>query len=167
MTAQQAVIFEAQGYLRNIARTSEDISMVYPDGIYGEETVRAVTDFQRKHAINQTGEIDFETWEKLIQENEKAVFAASEPLQTAKISSEDLPLVLGLDSSLVYTLKLMLGKVAEKYEGFEMLTLDSTFDEDTQRQVKLWQEIISAEVTGEVDKNTWNTLSLFYLLREE
>lgn len=167
ITQEQLVIFQAQEYLRNSARLYGDISMVYPDGIYGEETVKAVTDFQRKHNIAQTGLIDFETWEKLVQENEKAVFMASEPIQTAKISKEDLPLTLGMENSLVYTLKLMLNSVAQAYEGFEVLPLSNSFGSDTQEQVRLWQKVVSAEQTGVVDKFTWNTLSEFYLLAEE
>ena len=167
MTEEQRAIFEVQSYLRNIARLDDSISMVFPDGIFGEETARAVTDFQRKNAITQTGEVDFETWEKLIEENERAVFTASEPLQVVRITNADLPLKAGMQNDFVYTLKLMLNHVSQRHGNFSSLPLDNSFDSDTRQQVILWQEVTDTEPSGEVDKLTWNLLAEFYLLREE
>ena len=167
MTERQKAIFEAQGYLRNIARTQSDILMVYPDGIYGEETAKSVKSFQAKHGIEPTGEIDYETWEKIIQENEKALFQSSEPLQVVRITNEELPLKTGMDNELVYTLRLMLRKLSESFGNFKALDVSNTFDEQTRDRVLLFQEIISAEQTGEVDKRTWNELTEIYLLKEE
>ena len=167
MTEEQRAIFEVQSYLRNIARLDSSISMVFSDGIFGEETAKAVTDFQRKHAITQTGKVDFETWEKLIEENERAVLTASEPLQIVRITNADLPLKAGMQNDFVYTLKLMLNHVSKSHENFSSLPLDNNFDSDTRQQVILWQEITDTEPSGEVDKLTWNLLAEFYLLIEE
>lgn len=167
MTERQRAIFEAQGYLRNIARGQEDILMVYPDGIYGEETTKSVISFQRKHGIEPTGEIDYETWTKLTEENERAVFENSEPLQIVRITNDELPLKIGMDNELVYTLRLMLRKLSERFSNFLPLDVSSAFDEQTRDRVLLFQEIISAEQTGEVDKRTWNEMAQIYLLKEE
>ncbi len=167
MTERQRAIFEAQGYLRNIARTQSDILMVYPDGIYGSETADSVRSFQTKHGIEPTGEIDYETWRKLIEENEKAVFLSSEPLQIVRITNEDLPLRIGMDNEFVYTLRLMLRSLSENYSNFEPIAVSSVFDEDTRDRVSLFQEVVSVEQTGEVDKRTWNEMAQIYLLKEE
>ena len=74
-------VFELQGYLRNIGRLDSDISRVVPDGIFGEETTAAVKSFQKKYGIEETGIVDFETWEMIKAKNSEAVFIASEPVQ--------------------------------------------------------------------------------------
>ncbi len=167
MTEREKAIFEAQGYLRNIARVQEDISMVYPDGIYGEETYDSVRSFQNKHSINETGEIDYETWTRLVEENRKVVFEESEPVQVAGIRKEDLPLAEGMDNEFVYTLRLMLRNLASKFSNFTFIDVGSVFDEETKRQVLIFQQVISVPQTGVVDKKTWNELAEVYLLKEE
>lgn len=157
-------VFEAQSYLRNISRTDSDISRVVPDGIFAAETTEAVKSFQKKYELEETGIINFETWELIKSKNSEAVFAASEPVQIVRIINEDLPLVKGMDNTLVYTLHLMLNNVAEQYDNFTPLPLQSLFDDNTEREIRRWQRVISHTESGQVDKLTWNRLAEFYLL---
>lgn len=160
-------VFEMQGYLRNIGRLDSDISRVVPDGIFAEETTAAVKSFQKKYGMEETGVVDFETWENIKDKNAQAVFIASEPVQVVHITNEDLPLVKGMDNTLIYTLHLMLNNIAEKYNNFSSLPIQSLFDENTEREVKRWQRVISHNENGQVDKVTWNNLAEFYLLPDE
>lgn len=160
-------VFELQSYLRNIGRLDSDISRVVPDGFFGSETTEAVKSFQRKYGMNETGIVDFEVWESIKRKNAEAVFTASEPIQIVRITNEDLPLTVGTDNTLVYTLHLMLNNVADKYTNFTPLLLQSLFDENTEREVKRWQRVISHPESGQVDKVTWNNLAEFYLLPTE
>lgn len=157
-------VFEMQSYLRNISRLDSDISKVVPDGIFAEETTSAVKSFQQKYGLDETGIVNFETWESIKNKNSEAVFAASEPVQIVRITNEDLPLTIGMDNTLVYTLHLMLNSVASRYDNFTPLPLQSLFDENTEREVKRWQRVISHNENGQVDKFTWNNLAQFYLL---
>ena len=157
-------VFEAQSYLRNIGRLDSNISRVVPDGIFATETTDAVKSFQKKYGLDETGIIDFELWELLKTKNSEAVFTVSEPIQIVSITNADLPLVKGTDNSLVYTLHLMLNNVARRYDNFTPLPLQSLFDENTEREVRRWQRVISHTESGEVDKVTWNNLAEFYLL---
>ena len=157
-------VFEAQSYLRNIGRLDNDIVPVVPDGIFASETTEAVKSFQRKYNLPETGTINHETWELIKSKNSDAVFTASEPIQIVRITNEDLPLVVGMDNTLVYTLHLMLNNIAEQYDNFTPLPLQSLFDENTEREVRRWQRVISHTESGQVDKTTWNNLAEFYLL---
>ena len=74
-------VFEAQSYLRNIGRLDSDITRVVPDGIFATETTEAVKSFQRKYGLQETGVINYETWEMIKNKNSEAVFIASEPVQ--------------------------------------------------------------------------------------
>lgn len=160
-------VFELQSYLRNISRFDSDISGVVPDGIFGKETTLSVKSFQKKFELAQTGIVNFETWQAIKKENAQAVFFYSEPIQTVKIRNSDLPLKLGDNNIIIYTLHLMLNKVALNFSNFKALDLNSAFTQSTQREIKRWQRIISHEETGEVDKTTWNSLAMFYLLEIE
>lgn len=157
-------VFEAQSFLRNIARLDGDISRVVPDGIFATETTAAVRSFQKKYNLPETGIIDFDTWEMIKSKNSEAIFTASEPIQIVRITNDDLPLTIGTDSPLVYTLHLMLNNVARKYDNFTALPLQSLFDKNTEREVRRWQRVIAHPESGQVDKVTWNNLAEFYLL---
>ena len=157
-------VFEAQSYLRNIGRLDSDISRVVPDGIFAAETTEAVKSFQRKYGLEETGIIDFDTWELIKTKNSEAIFTASEPIQIVRITNEDLPLTIGTNNTLVYTMHLMLNSVAAQYNNFKPLPLQSLFDENTEREVKRWQRVISHTESGQIDKLTWNYLAEFYLL---
>ena len=87
-----SAVYEIQSYIRNVSRLDGDIPSLVPDGIYGPETSESVTAFQRKHLLPQTGKADLATWNKLLEENDRAVFEFSEPLQTAPAVNGVFPL---------------------------------------------------------------------------
>ena len=51
-----------QTMLRVIAEYDESMPSVVPDGIYGKDTMRAVTEFQRRYGLAATGITDYDTW---------------------------------------------------------------------------------------------------------
>ena len=164
MTDKERAISELQQALRDISKTDSDILSVIPDGIFAEETEEAVKSFQRKFGLTETGKVDFELWDKIQQERRKALFILSEPLQVIPIKKEDLPLVLGQISKEVHMLNMMLNSLSEKYSNFENVGRSDEFSTKTKNEVEKWQKIIGHQVTGEVDKLTWNRLAEQYLL---
>ena len=160
-------VYEIQSYIRNISRTDPDIPSLIPDGIYGEETTAGVTAFQRRHLLPQTGKVDLDTWNKLLEENDKAVFFFSEPLQTAPVRNEDFPLKRGEKSHLNKNVNLMLSRLSEFYTNFSGAVISAEYTEETEKLIGIFQALTGNTVTGEVDKSTWNLLSLLYLLLTE
>lgn len=158
------IILEMQGYLRNISRYVSDIPTVIPDGIFGDETTESVKAFQRKHSLEETGTVNFETWNKLIVENRKAIFFFSEPVQTAPIRNEDFPLREGKETHLNYNLNLMLSHLGRNFTNFDILEVTSVFTPQTTAQVKNLQKVFALPLTGIVDKEIWNSLSQLYLI---
>ena len=164
MTDKERAISELQQALRDIAKTDSDILSVIPDGIFAEETEEAVKSFQRKFGLTETGKVDFELWDKIQQERRKALFILSEPIQVIPIKKGDLPLVSGQISKEVHMLNMMLNSLSEKYSNFENVGRSDEFSTKTKSEVEKWQKIIGYQVTGEVDKLTWNRLAEQYLL---
>lgn len=60
-------VYIIQQYLAYISSIIPDIPSVTPDGVYGPETQRAVTAFQRNFGLNPDGIVGRETWDKLVQ----------------------------------------------------------------------------------------------------
>ncbi len=160
-------VYEIQTYIRNISRLDPQIPSLVPDGIYGAETAESITAFQRKHLLAQTGKVDFSTWNKLLEENDRAVFAFSEPVQTAPVRSGDFPLKRGKESHLNGNVNLMLSRLYDFYENFSGAVLSPDYTEETERLIGIFQSLTGNPVTGETDKNTWNLLSYLYLLLTE
>ena len=164
MTDKRKAIAELQQALRDIAKTDSDIISVIPDGIFGEETEEAVKSFQKRYGFTETGAVDFELWEKIQEEKRRSLFILSDPIQVISIKNEDLPLSLGQVGKAVHTLNLMLSQLGELYDNFSAVNAGDEFTEETLREVKKWQQVIGHEISGEVDKLTWNRLSQHYLL---
>ena len=69
MTKQEnrrAEIYELQTMLRLLSQINPNFPPVNPDGIYGPETVSAVSAFQRFHGLPVTGVTDNSTWETIV-----------------------------------------------------------------------------------------------------
>ena len=164
MTEKEKVIFEIQQILRNLSRSVSGEPVIIPDGIYSGETADEVRNFQRSRNLNVTGKVDYLTFEELKKENDRVLSEATLPLQVMKIKNEDLPLSYGDENKFVEKLKIMLNSVADKHGNFQSLTRDGFFDEETEDAVRRWQSVIFTEVTGEADKETWNSLASYYLL---
>lgn len=161
---QSSAVFELQGYLRSISRINGDILSIVPDGIFGKETTTAVKGFQKSLSLNETGIVDYDLWEKIKKEATRSDYLLSEPINIVKIENSDLPLKRGDKNVLIYTLHLMLNKLAGSFINFDSLPIDDTFTHKTQMQVLLWQKIIAHDETGQVDKITWDSLVAIYLL---
>ena len=155
---------ELQQRLRNISKVYKDVPSVIPDGIFGEETENAVRAFQRKFGFSETGVVDFEIWDRINEEGKKALFVLSDPNQVINIKNEDLPLVIGQIGREVHTLNLMLRHLGELYSNFRSENTGDEFTAETEREVRKWQKVIGHDITGEVDKLTWNRLAEHYLL---
>ena len=157
-------VYEIQGYIRNISRVDSEIPSLVPDGIYGEETARSVTAFQRKHLLPQTGRVNLDTWNKLLEENDKAVFMFSDPVKTAPARNRDFPLKKGKESHLNANVNLMLRRLSDFFSNFDRAALTPDYTEETERLIGIFQSVTGNTVTGETDKSTWNLLSYLYLL---
>lgn len=164
MNDKQKSIMELQQRLRNISKVHKDVPSVIPDGIFGEETENAVRAFQRKFGFPETGVVDFEIWDRINEEGKKAHFVLSDPNQVISIKNEDLPLVIGQIGREVHTLNLMLRRLGELYSNFRSENTGDEFTAETEREVRKWQKVIGHDITGEVDKLTWNRLAEHFLL---
>ena len=83
-------IKQVQRALRTLSKNGDDIPEVKEDGIFGSETTEAVRAFQRNAGMNQTGVVDYRTWEKIMNETRASIDKITPPLPITPFISDIL-----------------------------------------------------------------------------
>ena len=151
-----------QTMLRVIAEDDPSHLKLVPDGIYGPETMSAVSAFQRRHGLQVTGITDQATWE--------AIVAVYDPALTRINEAEPLQIVLNPGQVLrrgerhpnVYVLQGILAVLSETYESIQKPSLTGVLDNATADALTSFQYLSGLPMTGELDKLTWKHLALQY-----
>lgn len=153
-----------QTMLRVIGENDANHARIVPDGIYGPETVRAVSIFQRNHGLPVTGVTDLDTWE--------AVVAVFEPALVEQDAAFPLDIVLnpgqvirkGERSPHLYLVQGMLAVLSETYGSIGRPGQNGILDEATADALAAFQNLSGLPMTGHLDKHTWKHLALQYPL---
>ena len=58
---------EVQSALRMRSAQGTELPQIIPDGIYGRETLECVAAFQRSEELDDTGIVDYTTWQRLFE----------------------------------------------------------------------------------------------------
>ena len=153
-----------QTMLRVIAQNDAAHPDVIPDGIYGPETVAAVSAFQKLHALPITGITDQNTWEAIVE--------VYNPSYVNIVPAHPLEIVLdpgqiirkGERHCHLYLVQGMLTTLAEIYHSVSQPTLSGLLDEATAEAIASFQVLSGLPMTGQLDKHTWKHLVLQYPL---
>lgn len=153
-----------QTMLRVIAENDDSYLPVIPDGIYGPETVQAISVFQRNHGIPVTGMTDQGTWE--------AVVAVYEPALIEQDSAQNLEIILNPGQVIrkgerhphLLLAQAMLVSLAEAYESISQPSVTGLLDDATADSLASFQALSGLPMTGHLDKHTWKHLALQYPL---
>ena len=153
-----------QTMLRVIAENDPSHVRIIPDGIYGPETVWAISVFQRKHGLPVTGVTDQPTWE--------AVVAVYEPALIEQDSAYPLDIILnpgqvirkGERSPHLYLVQAMLLVLSQVYKSVGEPSQTGILDEPTADSLASFQGLSGLPMTGNLDKHTWKHLVLQYPL---
>lgn len=153
-----------QTMLRVIAEDDPSHKPIIPDGIYGPETMAAVTVFQRIHGLPATGVTDQETWD--------AVVAVYEPALIRR--DRAWPLEIKLDPGQVirrgerhphiHLVQAMLSALADVYQSIPQPSRGGILDDATTDSIASFQMLNQLPMTGHLDKITWKHLALQYPL---
>ncbi|MBO5343316.1 MAG: peptidoglycan-binding protein [Ruminococcus sp.] len=149
-------ITELQRYLHGIDMKRGRQPGVIPDGIYGENTKAAVSEFQRDHRLPVTGETDTVTWDEVVKEY--LHLRGSEPREFRVFPSADFVSHNGSKGMIVWIIQLIIAELADRYDNIRKVTVNGEYTDDTAESVKQFQVIYGQPCTGDVDLNTWNLL---------
>lgn len=153
-----------QTMLRVIAEHSGQIPSLVPDGIYGPETVRAVSAFQRNHGLAVTGVTDQPTWEAIVAVYEPALIEQDEAQELRIILNPGQVIRKGERHPHLYLVQSILLVLSEAYGSIGAVTVTGILDDATEDALFSFQQLSGLPATGRLDKHTWKALALQYPL---
>ena len=153
-----------QTMLRVIAEDDPTHIRIVPDGIYGAETMSAVSLFQRKHGLQVTGITDQATWEAIVASYEPALIRIDEAQPVDIILNPGQVIRRGERHPHVHLIQGMLAVLSDAYDSVSMPSFTGILDPPTSQSLGSFQYLSGLPITGELDKYTWKHLALQYPL---
>ena len=153
-----------QTMLRVIAEDDRQSPTVVPDGIYGPETMNAVTEFQRSNGLPLTGITDQATWEHIVKSYKEALVRVgkTEPIEILFEPGEVFR--LGDEGPYIYLMQSMLIWLGRDYSTIPSPEHTGILDSASQSSLSAFQQLSGLPVTGELDRLTWKHLSKQFTL---
>lgn len=148
-----------QTMLRVIAEADSSLPSIIPDGIYGQETISAVSAFQRKYHIPVTGITDQNTWNQIVSVYENAVIIIdkAEPIEIIFDPGEIFK--YGDRNPYIYLLQSILIHLATDARSIVKPNHTGIFDTETEKALREFQKLSDLPQTGQLDRITWKNLS--------
>ncbi len=153
-----------QTMLRVIAEDRPGYVRIIPDGIYGPETMSAVTTFQRNHGLPPTGVTNQETWEAIVEEFDLAQISRNRAYPLNLILDPGQIIRRGERHPNLYLVQGMLVALSETYKSIAAPPVTGLLDDATSDAIASFQHLNALPMTGHLDKQTWKHLALHYPL---
>ena len=153
-----------QTMLRVIAESNPLQPSVIPDGIYGKNTMAAVSSFQRRKGIPVTGIADQTTWDAIHAEYEPALILVGEAQPIEVILEPNQVIRRGEQNPNLYLAQGMLIVLSQAYSSIPEPSMNGILDLATQESLSAFQSLNLLPMTGELDRITWYTLAKHYPL---
>lgn len=153
-----------QTMLRLIAKNDPSHESIIPDGIYGPETMSAISSFQRLHGLPQTGVTDSRTWDAVVELYEEALIQQQEAESLQVILNPGQVIRRGERHPHLYLVQAILAVLSQAYESIGKPSSSGILDEATADALASFQAISGLPMTGHLDKQTWRHLVLQYPL---
>lgn len=156
-----------QEQLDRIAINFPRIPLTEVNAIYGESTVRSVSEFQKLFALPITGIVDKATWYRISQiySSVKRLSQLTSEGQRAAYNQQlypGTPLKLNSRGLEVQEIQFYLRRISRFNPAVESPVLDGIYGAGTQRAVTSFQNTYGTEPTGIVDEVTWDLLVEIY-----
>ena len=153
-----------QTMLRVIAEDRPGYVRIIPDGIYGPETISAVTVFQRNHGLPPTGITNMETWDAIAEEYDISLVNRDSAYPLDIILNPGQIIRKGERHPNVYLVQAMLRVLSEVYKSIAPPVINGLLDSITADAISSFQMLSALPMTGHLDKHTWKHLVLQYPL---
>lgn len=147
-----------QTMLRVIAEDNPELPTIIPDGIYGQETIYAVSAFQQYYGLPITGVTNQATWDEIVKVYESALIRAdpAEPIQI--IMDPGQVFLLGENNPYIFLVQSLLIQLSIDAPTINRPEHTGVLDEKTAQSLSDFQKISGLPITGELDKITWKHL---------
>lgn len=153
-----------QTMLRVLSKHDDRYQRVIPDGIYGPQTMSAVSVFQRSHGLPVTGVTDQATWDAVVAAYEPALILETEAQPLEIILNPNEVLRRGDESPYLYVAQALLMVLSQVYESIGRPSQNGILDAQTADALASFQSLSGLPMTGALDKITWKHLALHFPL---
>ena len=147
-----------QTMLRVIAEDDKRLPTVIPDGIYGPETMQAVSAFQRSKGIPVTGIVDQILWDAVADAYEDALIRVGPAQPIEIIMDPNQVFNLGDSSPYIYLLQSMLTQLSKDHATIPPPNHSGILDASTAAALTAFQVLADLPPEGTLDKITWKHL---------
>jgi len=147
-----------QTMLRVLAEDDRTLPTVVPDGIYGQETITAISAFQRRAGLPVTGIANQETWEAIVAAYEPALVRVDKAVPIEIIMDQGKVYRRGDSSANLYLLQAMLTFLSRYHSDIGAPGQSGVLDSPTAEALAAFQLLAGLPPTGELDKITWKYL---------
>ena len=135
---------------------------VIPDGIYGPDTMNAVSYFQRRHGLPVTGVTDQDTWETIVSHYNEALIRVEEAEPLYILLDPGEVIRKGDRHPHIYLVQGILQALSDVYESVSFPGHNGVLDGLTSDSLASFQGLMGLPMTGDLDKITWKALALHY-----
>ena len=153
-----------QTMLRVIAENDPRLPSLIPDGIYGANTVSAVTAFQRRAGLPSTGVADQTTWDAIVPVYQLALVELDRAQPINTVFNPGQVIRQGESHPNLFLAQSMLTVLSRNYLSIPAPQISGILDIPTADSLSAFQELSLLPATGELDKHTWKHLTLHYPL---
>ncbi len=153
---KKSYVKEIQKYLNVYADSKGDLLLRVPiDGVLGEKTRGAIRNFQKSHALKESGIVDRTTHASLVRSYKNTLLLKS--ISKYVITKNGFPLKLNMQNNDVMALNMILEELSGTY-GITSVNRTRYFDKYTERAVRDLQRIFGYEESGIVDRVLFDRL---------
>ena len=159
-----------QMYLNSISGRWYIPPISNPNGFFGPETTRTVTDFQRTPQFGLTsvdGLIGRNTWYMItrifVAERRLALLVSEGHRMSIGVSPPTVTVQMGSEGEAVVELQFILAFIAEFFPTIPLTIQSGIFKENTRQAVLAFQRQYNLTANGVVDSGTWRRLYDVYL----
>ena len=148
--------------LRAINANDPHGALIVPDGIFGQETRKAVSEFQRTHSLPVTGVADLKTWQTIVKAYHRAEIdnKRAEPLWI--VLQPQQVLKQGEKNIHIYMVQALFAALARLLGDVPRIMVNGTYDAATNSAVRWLQQRTGLPVSGSLDRQTWRHLANLY-----
>ena len=151
-----------QTMLRVIALQDPACPMVIPDGVYGQQTAKAVTVQQKRAGLPQTGITDFATWQAICAAYRVAAVEVEPAAPLDVVMGPNQAITEGSDNLHVLLVQAMLHTLREIYPNLDDCDLSGICDGQTACAIRSLQRCCGMPESGILDKKLWQLLAGLY-----
>lgn len=171
MKPEESFVGQPIRSLQTMLRTIAQVEPIYPlpqaDGVYADQTARAVAAFQRSHGISPTGVTDQGTWDQIVCAFETARIETGKAQHIQIALNPGQILSPGEEHHLLYLVQTMLITLSELFTTLPTPDHTGKLDPETERALIAFQLQSGLKLTGKLDKQTWRALALQYALASD